>query len=60
LDEALRRLELVNERSARVVEFRFFGGLTYDEIGEVLGVSGVTARRSWMFGKTWLRRELAG
>jgi DNA-directed RNA polymerase specialized sigma subunit len=41
-----------------VVEYRFFGGLPFREIGEVLGVSEVTARRAWTMAKTWLRREL--
>ncbi len=58
LDEALRRLQDFNERGARVVECRFFGGLSYDEIADVLGVSKITVRRSWEVAKAWLSREL--
>lgn len=58
LDAALERLGEFNPRGARVVEYKFFGGLRFKEIGEVLGVSEVTARRSWTLSKTWLRREL--
>jgi RNA polymerase sigma factor (TIGR02999 family) len=58
LDSALDRLSQFNPRGASVVEYRFFGGLRFQEIGDVLGVSEVTARRSWTLAKTWLRREL--
>ena len=58
LDEALTRLEAFNERGARVVEYRFFGGLTHEEIADVLGVSTITVRRAWTVAKSWLRREL--
>jgi RNA polymerase sigma factor (TIGR02999 family) len=58
LDDALKDLAKFDERGARVVEFRFFGGLTHDEIAELLGVSPVTARRSWTAAKAWLRKEL--
>jgi RNA polymerase sigma factor (TIGR02999 family) len=58
LDAALERLGQFNPRGASVVEYRFFGGLPFREIGEVLGVSEVTARRAWTMAKTWLRREL--
>jgi RNA polymerase sigma factor (TIGR02999 family) len=59
LDAALERLGQFNPRGASVVEYRFFGGLQFKEIGEVMGISEVTARRSWTLAKTWLRRELA-
>ena len=58
LDEALGRLEAVDERKARVVELHFFAGLTYDEIAEVLTLSPATVGRELRFAKTWLNREL--
>lgn len=58
LDEALNRLEAFNERGCRVIEYRFFGGLNYDEVAEIMGVSPITVRRSWTAAKAWLRREL--
>jgi len=60
LDEALERLAAVDPRKARVVEMRFFGGLSVQESAEVLNVSEVTVRRDWQFAKTWLLRELSG
>lgn len=59
LDEALDRLNAINERQSQVVTFRFFGGLTHEEIAEVLGVSKPTVRRDWRIAKAWLTRELA-
>jgi len=58
LDEALRRLETFNERGCRIVEYRFFGGLTHGEIAEVMGLSVITVRRAWSSAKAWLRREM--
>jgi RNA polymerase sigma factor (TIGR02999 family) len=58
LDDALNRLAQFNERGARVVEYRFFGGLAYDEIAETMGLSTITVRRSWESARAWLRREL--
>ena len=58
LDEALDRLGALDPRKARVVELRFFGGLSVEESAEVLNVSEVTVRRDWQFAKTWLLREL--
>jgi RNA polymerase sigma factor (TIGR02999 family) len=58
LDQALDRLKDFNRRGAEVVVYRFFGGLTHDEIAEVMGTSEVTVRRAWSAAKTWLRREL--
>ena len=60
LDEALERLAAIDPRKARVVELRFFGGLSVEESAEVLNVSGVTVRRDWQFAKIWLLRELSG
>ncbi len=50
--------ERFNERGCRVVEYRFFAGLSYEEIGEVMGTSPITVRRAWAAAKSWLRREL--
>ncbi|ARA93585.1 MAG: sigma-70 family RNA polymerase sigma factor [Bacteroidetes bacterium] len=58
LDDLLRRLAVFNERGSLVVEYRFFGGMTYEEIAEVLGVSPATVRRSWSAARAWLQREV--
>lgn len=58
LDEALERLERLDETQARVVEMRFFGGMSNREIGESLGVSERTVRREWDAARLWLYREL--
>jgi RNA polymerase sigma factor (sigma-70 family) len=58
LDEALRRLQQVSPDACRTVEYRYFEGLTTDEIAIVLGVSSATVRRRWEFAKAWLHREL--
>jgi RNA polymerase sigma factor (TIGR02999 family) len=57
--EALLAFAEVDERAARMVELRFFGGLSNDEIAEVLGVSLATVKRDWDLARAWLRRELA-
>ncbi|MGI9035569.1 MAG: sigma-70 family RNA polymerase sigma factor [Pyrinomonadaceae bacterium] len=59
LDEALNELAKLSERQSRVVELKFFGGLTEDEIGEVLKISPATVRRDWSVARAWLYRELA-
>lgn len=59
LDAALAQLRTFNEEGADVVEYRFFGGLQFKEIAEVLGVSEVTVRRRWAAARAWLRREMA-
>lgn len=59
LDEALNRLSALDERKSRVVELKYFGGLTNDEIAEVLKISPETVKRDWSFSRTWLLRELA-
>ncbi len=58
IGEALRRLAKFDERGARIVECRFFGGLTVDETAEALGLSAATVTRSWRTIRTWLYREL--
>ena len=59
LDEALIELARVDERKARVVEMRFFGGLTEKEAAVALNVSPETARRDWRLARTWLLRRLS-
>jgi len=60
LDEALTDLARLSERQARVVELRYFGGLTIEETGDVLGISPVTVKRDWATARAWLYRELSG
>lgn len=60
LDGALRRLQEVDDRQARVVELRFFAGMTIEEVAEVLAVSPMTVKRDWTAARAWLNRELAG
>jgi RNA polymerase sigma factor (TIGR02999 family) len=59
LDDALARLALVSERLARVVELRFFGGLSEEETAQCLGVTDRTVRRDWVKARAWLHAELA-
>ena len=59
LDDALRALEQLNARQSKIVELRFFGGLTEDETGEALGISPRTVRNDWSVAKVWLLRELS-
>ncbi len=59
LEEALRGLEALDARQARVVELRFFGGLTLEETAEVLGISAMTVRRDWVTARQWLQREIS-
>jgi RNA polymerase sigma factor (TIGR02999 family) len=54
LNDALERLAAMSERQGRLVEYRFFGGLSYDEIADVLGISPRTAKREWTRARTWL------
>jgi RNA polymerase sigma factor (TIGR02999 family) len=60
LDAALERLAALDPARARLVELRYFGGLTIEETAEVLGSSPATVKRSWALARAWLRRELAG
>jgi len=60
LDEALRALERIDPRASKVVELRFFGGYTDQEIGEALGVSFATVRRDWEFARSWLFDRMHG
>ena len=58
LHEALERLATLDSRKAQVVELKYFGGLNYDEMAEVLKMSRVTVRRDWEFARAWLHTEL--
>ena len=58
LDEALKKLETEDPRTAKLVTLRFFGGLTFEEAAAALGVSTRTAKRNWTFARAWLGREL--
>ena len=60
LDDALQSLARLDERKSRLVELRFFGGLSIEETAEVLGVSPGTVMRDWTLAKAWLRREMSG
>jgi RNA polymerase sigma factor (TIGR02999 family) len=58
LDEALSALAELDQRKSRIIELRFFGGLSIEETAEVLGVSPGTVMRDWTFAKAWLQREI--
>jgi RNA polymerase sigma-70 factor (ECF subfamily) len=58
LDDALTALAETDEQKARIVELRYFGGLSEVEVAEVLGISERTVRRGWTMAKAWLRREM--
>lgn len=59
LDDALNTLAAIDPRKARVVELRFFGGLSVEETAEVLAVSQETVMRDWKFARSWLQAELS-
>jgi RNA polymerase sigma factor (TIGR02999 family) len=59
LDEALNSLAAIKPQHSRIVELKFFGGLTIEEIAAVLEISHATVEREWSFAKAWLRRELS-
>lgn len=60
LEDALRRLETRNERYGRVVECRFFAGMSIEETATALGISPATVKRDWTLARAWLHRELTG
>ena len=60
LDEALERLAAIDPEQARLVELRFFGGLTVEETAEAMDISPATVKRHWTIAKAWLTRELEG
>ncbi len=59
LDEALSRLATIDPQQCRIVELRFFGGLTVEEVSQVVGTSERTVHREWTFAKAWLRGEIS-
>jgi RNA polymerase sigma factor (TIGR02999 family) len=59
LDDALRRLAAVDPQQSRIVELRFFGGLSIEETAEALGISPATVKRDWTTAKAWLHHELS-
>ena len=59
IDEALEKLALANELRAKIVEMRFFAGMTVDEVAEALGISKRSVEGHWTFAKAWLRREVS-
>jgi RNA polymerase sigma-70 factor, ECF subfamily len=60
LDSSLRKLEALDPEQGRIVELRFFGGLTVEETAAALGISATTVKREWALAKGWLYRELTG
>jgi RNA polymerase sigma factor (TIGR02999 family) len=58
LDDALQRIEELDPQQARIVELRFFGGLSIEEAAEVLGISSGTVKRGWAMARTWLHRQV--
>jgi RNA polymerase sigma factor (TIGR02999 family) len=60
LHEALEKLATLDERQAKVVELRYFGGLSVEEAAEALEISAATVKREWATARAWLKRELAG
>ena len=59
LDDALTRLAAFDSRQSRIVELRYFGGLTIEETAEALGIGHSTVEREWTLARAWLRRELS-
>ena len=60
LHEALDRLSAIDARKGQIVELKFFGGLTTDEMAETLGISAATVERDWKFARAWLYGALSG
>jgi RNA polymerase sigma-70 factor (ECF subfamily) len=59
LDTALERLASIDRRKSEIVELRYFGGLSVEEVAEVVGVSPITVKRDWLVARAWLRREIS-
>jgi RNA polymerase sigma-70 factor (ECF subfamily) len=59
IDELLERLALIDPRQSRLIELRFFAGLSVEEAAEAMGISAITVKREWRLAKAWLSRELA-
>lgn len=60
LDQALVKLNRIDQRKARIVEYRYFGGFTLEEIAKILDTSAATVDREWRFARSWLKREIIG
>jgi RNA polymerase sigma-70 factor, ECF subfamily len=60
LHDALERLAALDARKSQIVELKFFGGLTMDEIAQTIGVSVATVEREWKFSRAWLHQEMSG
>ena len=60
LDESLRRLAAMDAQQAHIVELRFFGGLTFEEVAQVIGVSLSSVERQWRIARAWLLKEISG
>jgi RNA polymerase sigma factor (TIGR02999 family) len=60
LDDALACLEVVDQRKSRIIELRFFGGLSIEDTAEVMGLSPTTVQREWRAAKAWLQRFIEG
>ena len=60
LDQALDRLAAIDEQQSRIVELRYFSGLSIEQTAKVLGISPATVKRDWRIAKAWLRREISG
>lgn len=59
LDEALTKLSKTDERKAKIVEYHYFGGFTFEEVADILDLGSATVEREWRFARSWLRRELS-
>ncbi len=59
LDEALRRLEELDDRQSQIVEMKFFAGLSFEEMAEILDVSSKTVKREWAMARAWLHQEIS-
>ena len=59
LDESIAKLEQVDPQAAQAVKLRFFAGLSHEQVGEILGVSTVTAREHWRYARVWLHRAMS-
>jgi RNA polymerase sigma factor (TIGR02999 family) len=58
LDESLQELERIDQRSAKVIELRYFGGYTDEQVAETLGISSITVRRDWAYARSWLFKRM--
>jgi RNA polymerase sigma factor (TIGR02999 family) len=58
LDAALTKLDKLDERKSKIVEYRYFGGFMIDEVAEMLGISPTTVQGEWRLARSWLRREV--